>query len=94
VIPDKPVETSSSDGTTVEYKGPRATDTVDDDVPVSCAPASKAFFKVGTTPVRCTATDDAGNKSERSFNVTVRQTSYPNSNPDPSQREQLGPRAE
>jgi hypothetical protein len=44
--------------------------------------------------VRCTATDDAGNQAERSFNITVELLTHgPNGNPDPSQREQPNPRA-
>lgn len=59
---------------------------VDDDVTVRCAPASEEFFKVGTTLVRCTATDDADNKAERSFNINLVLLTYQlNSNPDPSQ---------
>ena len=41
-------------------------------VTVNCGPlASGANFPVGTTEVRCTATDPAGNISECDFNVTV-----------------------
>jgi large repetitive protein len=95
VIPDKTEQTpASSGGRTVEYDTPPAADTVDNDVTVSCAPPSGSFFKVQTTPVTCTATDDAGNQAERSFNITVLRTYEPNSNPDPSQREQANPRAE
>jgi large repetitive protein len=100
-IPDKTEQTASSDGRTVEYDTPPAADTVDNDVTVSCAPPSGHFFKVQKTPVTCTATDDAGNQAERSFNITVLLRSYgPNSNPDPdqvpgpSQGEQANPRAE
>jgi HYR domain len=95
VIPDRTVETYSSGGTRVEYETPPVTDTVDDDVTVSCAPPSKEVFKVGTTPVRCTATDDAGAKAERNFTITVvLLTDEPNSNPDLSRGEQATPRAE
>jgi hypothetical protein len=93
-IPDKSVETDSSEGAMVEYQVPAATDTVDHDVTVTCAPASNQVFKVGTTPVKCTATDDAGNQAERSFNVTVELLTYgPNGNPNPGQGEQPNPRA-
>jgi hypothetical protein len=95
VIPDQTVETYSSDGTMVEYETPPATDTVDDAVTVRCAPPSKEVFKVDTTPVTCTATDNAGNQAERSFNITVVLLTYePNNNPNPSQGEQANPRAE
>ena len=85
VVPDQRVETRSPDGTSVEYETPPATDTVDDDVTVRCVPSSKEVFKVDTTPVKCTATDDAGNTAERSFNITVVLTDGPNGNPDANQ---------
>jgi hypothetical protein len=59
-----------------------------------CPPAAKEVFKVGTNPVKCTATDDAGNQAERSFNITVELLTYgPNGNPGPGQGEQANPRA-
>jgi hypothetical protein len=95
VIPDKTVETYSPDGTMVEYEAPPASDMVDDDVTVHCAPASKERFKVGTTPVRCIATDDAGNNAERSFDITVMLLTYElNGNPGPGKGERAIPRKE
>lgn len=38
---------------------------------VSCNPASGSLFPVGTTRVRCTATNDAGTLGSRRFHVTV-----------------------
>jgi hypothetical protein len=38
---------------------------------VVCAPPSGSFFPAGTTSVLCTATDDCGNASSCSFDVTV-----------------------
>jgi uncharacterized repeat protein (TIGR01451 family) len=38
---------------------------------ISCSPASGSSFNLGTTPVTCTATDEAGNSSSCTFNVTV-----------------------
>jgi hypothetical protein len=97
-IADKTVPTYSRDWERVRYKTPKATDTVDKDVSVSCTPASGDPFEVGkTTPVKCTATDDAGNPAERSFNITVRQKSAPTTtNPSPTinQGEQIHPRAQ
>ena len=40
---------------------------------VSTTPASGSSFKLGTTPVHCTATDAAGNTNNCTFNVTVTQ---------------------
>jgi hypothetical protein len=71
VIEDRTEPTYSREGVGVEYQTPAATDTVDDDVTVSCAPPSNTLFEVKTTTVTCTATDDAGNKAERTFDITV-----------------------
>jgi Tol biopolymer transport system component len=49
-----------------------ATDNVDPDVPVTCTPASGSLFPVGTTTVRCNASDDAGNTATATFDVLVR----------------------
>jgi hypothetical protein len=38
---------------------------------ISCAPQSGSVFAIATTPVQCTATDDAGNQGSGSFDVTV-----------------------
>ncbi len=48
-----------------------AVDAADDDVDVTCTPASGTTFVVGDTPVSCTATDDAGNAATGGFTVTV-----------------------
>ncbi|HUJ72983.1 MAG TPA: protease pro-enzyme activation domain-containing protein [Verrucomicrobiae bacterium] len=40
---------------------------------VSCTPASGSSFKLGTTPVICTATDAAGNTNNCTFDITVTQ---------------------
>jgi len=49
-----------------------ATDDVDTDVPVICAPASGSTFPIGDTTVECTATDAADNVARGSFVVHVR----------------------
>jgi outer membrane protein assembly factor BamB len=43
----------------------------DDAATVSCSPASGSTFPVGTTTVRCTATDTAGNTTTASFIVVL-----------------------
>ena len=48
-----------------------ATDDVDPDPLVVCAPASGTAFPLGATTVECTATDDVGNQTAGSFTVTV-----------------------
>jgi hypothetical protein len=49
-----------------------ASDVVDGSVATHCTPASGKTFKVGTTTVKCTAADAAGNKASKSFKITVR----------------------
>jgi hypothetical protein len=53
-----------------------ATDNLDAQVAVSCAPVP-GNFPVGTTDVICTATDTAGNQGAASFSVTVRDVTPP-----------------
>ena len=65
------VTTSDPMGRVVTFDDPSASDVVDASPPVSCSPVSGTVFAVGTTPVTCTATDDAGNSSEVRFDVTV-----------------------
>ncbi|MCK6619852.1 MAG: carboxypeptidase regulatory-like domain-containing protein [Calditrichaceae bacterium] len=48
-----------------------ANDNCDSDVELVCTPSSGSNFPIGTTMVNCTATDDAGNQSDCSFNVIV-----------------------
>ncbi len=55
----------------VNYTKPTATDNLDSSPTVTCTPASGSQFAVGTTTVTCTARDDAGNSSSRSFKITV-----------------------
>jgi hypothetical protein len=49
-----------------------AADDVDASPEVACTPPSGSTFPIGTTRVTCTATDDAGNKTTKSFDVAVR----------------------
>ncbi|HET9084578.1 MAG TPA: HYR domain-containing protein [Candidatus Limnocylindrales bacterium] len=66
------VTTSDTAGRTVSFTDPTATDAVDASPYVGCAPASGSLFPVGTTSVKCTATDASGNPSTGDFRVTVR----------------------
>jgi hypothetical protein len=68
---DKSVTTANPSGAAVSWSSPTATDTVSGSVGVSCSPASGSTFPVGTTTVRCTAADDAGNSASDTFRVTV-----------------------
>jgi HYR domain-containing protein len=49
-----------------------ASDTVDGTVPVTCAPRSGSFFRLGRTRVSCSATDTSANTATASFTVTVK----------------------
>ena len=49
-----------------------STDELDPQVTVTCSTASGSTFAVGTTAVTCSATDDAGNVTTRTFDVVVR----------------------
>ena len=62
--------TVNAGGLTVSYETPRATGG-EGNVTVSCAPASGENFPIGTTEVKCTATDTLNRKSECAFPVTV-----------------------
>jgi HYR domain len=64
-------------GSVVTYTSPTAVDSLDGPVPVSCAPASGATFRLGTTTVTCTATDAHGNTATARFDVTIVDTTPP-----------------
>jgi hypothetical protein len=68
---DFSVTTADPAGTTVAYGTPSAMDLVDSHPAVGCLPASGSHFDVGSTPVTCTATDESGNSTSESFNLTV-----------------------
>src|SRR5215212_8292801 len=77
-LPSSPItqEATSPSGNAVTYTA-TATDNIDGPIAIDCTPASGSTFKIGTTPVNCTATDAAGNKAEGSFNVIVQDTIAP-----------------
>ena len=58
-------------GATVNYTPPTATDALSGMGTVSCTPASGSLFPLGATPVTCTATDQAGNSAQTSFQVHI-----------------------
>ena len=62
---------TTADGAVVTYTAPTATDLVDGAVSATCGKASGSVFPLGTTTVRCSATDRAGNTGTESFTVTV-----------------------
>jgi hypothetical protein len=65
------VDAASSAGTTVGYVA-TATDDTDSNPKVTCDPPSGSVFPIGTTTVRCSATDASGNEALASFDVQVK----------------------
>ena len=74
--PNLSVAATSATGATVTYAAATALDPLSGVASVSCAPPS-GFFPLGTTTVTCTATDQAGNSSAKSFTITVGDTVPP-----------------
>lgn len=70
------VEAESKDRAVARF-APTATDEVDSNSEVTCRRSSGSVFPIGTTPVTCTATDDAGNVSTATFTIEVRDTTPP-----------------
>jgi alpha-tubulin suppressor-like RCC1 family protein len=69
-------EATSAAGALVTYAA-TASDAQDGPLAPACAPKSGAKFPLGTTTVKCTATDSNGHAPSGSFTVTVRDTSGP-----------------
>jgi large repetitive protein len=71
------IPATSPDGAVATFAG-TATDTVDGSVPVKCQSAtgltSNSTFPIGTTTVKCTTSDTAGNVAEGSFSINVQRT--------------------
>ncbi len=70
------VAATSTSGALVSYSV-SATDNLDPQPVVSCAPPSGSLFAVGATTVSCTARDVSGNSSSGSFTVQVNALSPP-----------------
>jgi hypothetical protein len=71
-------EATGASGAAVNYTSPTATDSVGPASPtVTCAPASGSTFPLGISTVNCSATDAAGNTANKSFNITVVDTTPP-----------------
>ena len=70
----QPADAGSCTQAVVSWTDPTATDNCDPSPTVVCSPASGSAFPVGTTTVTCTATDDCGNESTSTFDVTVTTT--------------------
>ncbi len=70
------VEATASYGAVVKFTA-TAVDAVDGAVPCKATPASGSKFPLGTTTVKVTATDKAGNTATKTFTVTVVDTTPP-----------------
>jgi hypothetical protein len=78
-VPSRPVLADADDarGAKVTFSV-TGTDAVDNDVSITCDPASGSIFPIGDTRVSCTARDGAGNVSKpASFTVSVRDATPP-----------------
>ena len=69
--PDQTVTVNAPGGATVPYEA-SALDNAGNAAPVVCDPKSGSLFPVGTTVVSCTATTQAGLKTQASFRITVK----------------------
>lgn len=69
-------EAETSAGVTVNFNA-TARDAIDGTIPPACTPVAGATFPLGSTTVRCTATDKAGNAETDSFTVNVLDTRAP-----------------
>ncbi|MGI8708072.1 MAG: HYR domain-containing protein [Actinomycetota bacterium] len=69
-------EATGPSGAAVAFSA-SASDLVNGNLAVSCTPASGSMFALGTTTVNCSATDTAGNTSNGSFTITVKDTTAP-----------------
>ena len=78
---DRTVPATGPSGAAVPY-GVTATDNLGGPLTPVCVPADGTTFPVGTTPVTCTATDEAGNVGTVGFSVTV--TALPTPDPVPA----------
>lgn len=73
---DMTVEATGPAGAVASFSA-SASDLVDGTLTATCSPASGATFPLGATSVTCSATDGAGNAGNKSFTVTVVDTTAP-----------------
>jgi hypothetical protein len=70
------VEATSAAGAVVTFAA-TGVDATDGVRPVACSATSGNRFPIGSTTIRCSTSDLSGNVAERSFTVTVRDTTAP-----------------
>jgi hypothetical protein len=75
---DVTAEATGPNGATVSYMGVTAIDDVDGPLTATCSQVSGTVFPLGATTVTCSATDEARNKGDNTFTVTVEDTTAPN----------------
>ena len=74
-LPSSPitVDATSPQGASVSYTVTATDpDNSSSQLTISCSPASGSMFAIGTTTVKCSASDPAGNSSSGSFQVVVK----------------------
>jgi len=71
------IECDQSNGGTIQYPTPTATDLCDPDPQVTCDPPAGTVLPLGTHTVTCTATDGSGNMAQCNFEVKVVDTAPP-----------------
>lgn len=91
-IGDLIVEATGPDGAAVDLPEPDASDNLTTPI-VLLSHADGGTFPLGETTVTVSATDEAGNSSQKTFSVTVRDTTSPNflSSPSDVEVEATGP---
>ena len=72
--PEQLVVETKDDGAVVDYRV-TASDVIDGETNVDCAPRSGSFFRIGKTAVLCSTQDSAANVSTGSFIVDVQDAS-------------------
>ncbi len=76
-------QATGADGAALAYT-PAASDRFDKSPKIACTPASGSTFAVGTTNVKCTATDAAGNAATKAFDAVVYPAAVPAPAPTPA----------
>jgi glucose/arabinose dehydrogenase len=74
---DLVVECTNPSGTQVFFEPGTASDLCDNNITVSCVPASGSLFSLGVTTVTCTAEDGGGNQATCNFMVRMVDTTPP-----------------
>lgn len=70
------LDASNPNGKTITYKVVAA-DQVDGTINVTCDPLSGSIFPIGNTRVGCEATDKSGNKGSAFFQITIQDSTPP-----------------